>query len=127
MKQIELVTGLPDWNWTKHCKEEIFSENAQELIDMSDFIWRIGNVAVAGFVYHSYTAPPWMWFVLAEGVSISDLVDFRRLTRNIPQGTVTAVAADFPVALRFAKLYEFVETNEVREHHGRLYKIMRKV
>jgi hypothetical protein len=125
MKQIELVTALPNWHWTKHCQEEI-NITGQELIDISDFIWRIGNVAVAGFVYNSYINPPWMWFVLAEKVTISDLIDFRRLTRKIPVGTMTCVASDFAIGLRFAKLYGFVETGEQREYFGKAHTLMRK-
>lgn len=125
MNQIELITGLPDWRWKAHSKQEI-AMTGLELVELSDFVWRIGNVAVAGFVHYSYTSPPWMWFVLAEGVSIGDLIDFRRLTTIIPKGTLTSVRADFAVGLRFAKLYGFTETGEVELYHDHDYKIMRK-
>lgn len=93
---------------------------------MSDFAWRVGNVAMAGFVYSSYTSPPWMWFVLAEGVKFSDLLDFRRLSTLIPHGTLAAVASDFAVGLKFAKFYGFEEMNSEIYHLDRAYKVMRK-
>lgn len=99
----------------------------EELVDMSDFVWRIGNVAVAGFIHMSYTSPPWMWFVLAENIGISDLIDFRRLSVRIPVGTLTAVLGTFTVGFKFAKFYGFVETGEEVDYNGRAYKLMRKV
>jgi hypothetical protein len=126
MNLIELVTALPNWQWKKHSQEEIIL-TGEQLVEMSDFVWRVGNVAVVGFTYISYTSPPWLWFVLAEKVGIADLVDFRRLTRQIPKGTLTAVAADFPMGFKFAKLYGFEETGEKVEYSERAFKIMRKV
>ena len=99
----------------------------EELVALSDFVWRLGDVAIAGFNYVSYTSPPWMWFVLAEGVTISDLIDFRRLSVRIPKGTLTAVAVDFAVGIKFARVYGFQETGEEREYFGRTYRLMRKV
>jgi hypothetical protein len=125
MNQIELITGLPDWQWKPHSKKEI-SLTGQKLVEMSDFVWRIGQVAIAGFIHHTYTSPPWMWFVLAEKVTLADLIDFRRLAEQIPPGTLTAVDVDFPLALRFARLYNFVEIDEIIERHGHKYKLMRK-
>lgn len=126
MSKIELITGLPNWHWQEHCQKEI-AMTGEELIEQSDVIWGIGSAAVAGFVYSSYTSPPWMWFVLAKNVTIADLIDFRRLAVRIPQGTLTAVATDFPVAMKFAKVYGFVETEHEVMYFDRLYKIMRKV
>lgn len=125
MSPIELVTALPNLPWTQHGQEEI-TMTGEELIDISDFVWQIGNAAVAGFIYRSYTSPPWMWFVLAEGTTVADLVDLRRLSRNIPQGTMTAVAAEFKVGIRFAKLYGFELTGEKRKYFDRDYLLMRK-
>lgn len=126
MNQIKLVTGLPNWQWKEHSQKEIVM-TGEELVEDSDFVWRIGEVAVIGFIYSSYLAPPWMWFVLAEKIGIADLVDFRRLSRLIPKGTLTAIAADYSVGHRFAKLYNFVETDENLDYSGNPYKIWRKV
>jgi len=90
-------------------------------------VWRIGNAAVAGFIYTSYVSPPWMWFVLAEKISLGDLIDFRRLALQIPLGTLCAVAVDFTVGFKFAKFYGFEETGDEVDYSDRLYKVMRKV
>jgi hypothetical protein len=125
MNPIELITGLPNWKWKEHSESEILL-TGEELVEMSDFVWRLGNAAVAGFVHTSMTNPPWMWLLLADNVTISDLIDFRRLATRIPAGTLTAVSADFPVSVKFAKAYGFVETGEEQQHFGRTYKLMRK-
>ena len=127
MNQIELVTSLPNWKWKEHSQKEIIL-TGEELVETSDFVWQIGNCAVAGFVYTSYLSPPWMWFVLAENVTIGDLVDFRRLVMQaVPQGTHTAVAEDFKLAIRFAKIYGFEPTGEKIIYADRPYIIMRKI
>jgi hypothetical protein len=126
MSRIELVTGLPNWNWSAHARQEI-ALTGEDLVEQSDFVWRIGHVAVAGFIHYSFTSPPWMWFVLAEDVTIGDLIDFRRLSvRMIPKGTLTAVDANFAIGLKFAKAYGFVDANEDIDYFGRCYKVMRK-
>ncbi len=127
MKQIELITGLPDWRWKPNSEKELGLTDISSVVDESDFIWRIGNVAVAGFVYTSFVSPPWMWFVLADDVGFTDLLDFRRLASQITPGTLTVVAADFLVGLRFAKFYGFEETGDVVIHNLREYKFMRKI
>ena len=125
MNQIEMITGLPNWKWKEHSEMEI-ALTGRELVALSDFVWRIGVVAVAGFVHHSYTSPPWMWFVLADNVTIADLIDFRRLSEQIPKGTLTAVDEKFPVAMRFARLYGFDLTGESITRNEHKYKLMRK-
>ena len=126
MNPIELVSALPDWEWTDHCQREILL-TGEELVEESDFVWRVGNVATAGFIYNSLTSPPWMWFVLAKGVGIRDLVDFRRIARFIPKGTTTAVDGEFKTGMRFAKLYDFEDTGKTMFHpNGKTYKLMRK-
>lgn len=125
MNPIELITALPKWKWKPQSENEI-SITGVELVAKSDFVWRVGNVAVVGFNYTSLTSPPWMWFALADNVGIRDLVDFRRCARMIPKGTLTAVNVDFAVGLKFAKLYEFEETGTVVEDCGHSYRIMRK-
>lgn len=125
MNPIEPIRELPEWDWLPNSRYEIETTGA-DLIDASDFVYRVGKVVSVGFIYHSYTSPPWMWFAIAKNVGIADLIDFRRLTQMIPQGTLTAVAEDFPLALRFAKLYGFVDTEKEISHLDRVYKIMRK-
>ncbi len=126
MSQIELITGLPNWKWKDHSQKEI-DLTGEELVELSDAVWRVGAVAVAGFIYHSYTSPPWMWFVLADKVTIADLIDFRRIALQIPKGTLTAVEANYTVGLKFAKVYSFEDTGEEILNNGLMYKIMRKV
>jgi hypothetical protein len=127
MNKIELITGLPDWHWKPNSQREI-TMNGIDLVKETDFIWRIGNVAVAGFIHASFLSPPWMWFVLAENVTIADLIDFRRLAQlRIPKGTLTCVGADFEVGLKFAKIYGFAETGGEVIYSDRQYKIMRKI
>jgi len=126
MNQIELITGLPEWKWKPNSEKEL-ELTGQQLVNVSDFVWRVGVVAVVGFIHTSYTSPPWMWFLLAEGVRIKDLIDFRRLALQIPKGTLTAVASDFGLGLKFARVYNFVETDEEVTDAGRKYKIMRKI
>lgn len=126
MSQIELVTGLPDWRWTEHSANEI-AMTGMQLVEASDFVWKIGQVAIAGFVHRTLLGPPWMWFVLADNITIADLIDFRRLSLLIQKGTMTAVQADHAVSVKFAKVYGFEETGDEQEHFGRIYKLMRKV
>ena len=125
MSQIELIAALPNWRWKPQSAKEIYMTGTQ-LVNESDFVYRIGNVAVAGFIYTNYTSPPWMWFVISENVGIGDLVDFRKMAEHIPQGTLTGVEIGLKVPMRFAKLYGFVETDEVIEHNGIKYRVMRK-
>jgi hypothetical protein len=126
MNQIEMVTALPDWKWKENSAKEIALTGA-DLVAETDLIYQIGRVAVAGFIYSSLVAPPWMWFVLADKVKLADLIDFRKFSLQIPKGTLTAVGVDFPVALRFAEVYDFVDTGQEVENSGRFYKLMRKV
>jgi len=97
-----------------------------ELLRQSDFMWRLGDVAICGLVYSTFTSPPWMWFALAKGVTLRDLIDFRRLAELIPPGTTTGVRADLPVPIRFAEFYGFKPTGAVHEHEGHEFKIFRR-
>lgn len=127
MNKIESITNLPAWQWKPNSEREIII-SGEELVGQSDFVWRVGNVAIVGFIHTSYLTAPWMWFLLANNVTIADLVDFRRCAELIPKGTLTAVATDFALALRFAKLYNFVETDEQDIEYGdRVYRVMRKI
>jgi hypothetical protein len=125
MNQIELIAALPAWKWKPHSAKEI-ALTGEQLVMQSDFVWQVGNVAVAGFIYHSYTSPPWMWFVLNEGITVADMIDFRRLAEQIPKGTLTGVDLDFPLTMRFAKIYGFVEVDQTIERAGHIYRVMRK-
>jgi len=126
MSQIEMIAGLPSWRFTSHCEKEI-RLTGQQLVDESDTVWQIGNVAVAGFIYYSFVSPPWMWFVIRDNVTIADLIDFRRAATYIPKGTTTAVESQFTKGLRFAKIYGFEEIGEEIERNNLTYKLMRKV
>lgn len=125
MNRIEPIINLPDLKWTSHCQKEI-EMTGEELVESSDFVWRIGNVASVGFVYDSLLSPPWMWFLLAESVTLGDLIDFRRLSIGIPKGTLTSVEEGNELTLRFAKIYGFEDTGEVLDYKGTPYRIMRK-
>lgn len=119
------IDRLPDLDWSEHAAEEI-AVSGQALLDRSDFIWKVGEVAICGLIYESFTSSPWFWFALARGVGMRDLIDFRRLALMIPSGSLTAVMDGKPVAARFAEFYGFEETDKVREHAGRTYKIFRR-
>lgn len=125
MNQIEPIKELPKFNWLEHSKREI-ALTGVDLLFQTTFMWKVGNVAVVGFIYSNLLAPPWMWFALAKGITIGDLVDFRRLTKLIPSGTLTGIQADYKLGIRFAKIYEFEDTEHLREYAGIDYKLFRK-
>lgn len=125
MKKIEQIKTLPDWQWLEQSEREI-AASGTEIVDETDFVWQIGNAAVIGFMYHNMLCAPWMWFVLAKGITIGDLVDFRRLCKLIPPGTLTAVQADYERGLKFAQLYEFEDTGQTLQAHSLDYKIFRR-
>ena len=106
MTQIEPIYDLPPFDWSDLAQLEM-QENGLDLIRQTDRMWRIGNVAVCGFIWHSFYQPPWMWFALGKGVTLRELLDFRRLAGQIPEGTTTGVRVDQTEALRFAELYGF--------------------
>ena len=87
----------------------------EELLAQSDFMWRVGEVAICGLIYQTFTSPPWFWFALAKNVTFRDLIDFRRLATLIPLGTYTAIQANLPLAKRFAEFYGFKSTDQERE------------
>lgn len=125
MNQIEAIKEIPDWTWMVKSQEEMTLAGSG-IIEQTDFMWRVGNVAVAGFIYYSFLSPPAMWFALAKDVTIRDLVDFRKIAELIPQGTITLVEDKFTTGLRFAKLYGFKETGDEETHFDKTYKIMRR-
>lgn len=120
------IEKLPELDWSDHAKQEVLATNADELVARSDFAWRIGHVAIVGLIYHSLTSPPWMWFALARGVTLRDLIDFRRMQTMIPPGTLVAVNEAFEQGIRFAKFYGFVATDAVHEHNGNNYRVYRR-
>lgn len=120
------IKDLPNLEWSDFARQEIIVAG-EELVAQSDFAYQIGRVAIAGLIYTSYTAPPWFWFALAKGVTIKDLFDFRALREEIPRGTLTAVNAAWPEAIKFAKLYGFEDTGKSRVVESKTYKIFRRV
>lgn len=119
------IRGLPNLDWNEIARQEIIVTGA-DLVSRSDFAYQIGRVAIAGLIYHSYVGPPWFWFALAKGVTIRDLIDFRALREQIPQGALTAICEKWPNALRFATFYGFEDTGEERLYGDNLYKIYRR-
>lgn len=119
------IKGLPDLDWNEIAQREIIVTGA-DIIAKSDFAFQIGRVAIAGLIYHNYISPPWFWFALAKGVTIRDLIDFRALREEIPQGALTAICEEWPNAIRFAKFYGFENTGEQRRYGDKPYKIYRR-
>lgn len=125
MSQIEPIDNLPDLKWKEYFQRELV--NADEMLRASDFVWRIGDVAAVGFIYSNLLSAPWMWFLLAEDITIGDLIDFRRLSSRIPVGTLTSVMVGYDLAFRFAKFYGFEELDETHRYLDSDYRVMRKV
>jgi hypothetical protein len=119
------IESLPDLDWSDLARDEILT-TGQELIDMSAAAWQIGNFAIVGLVYRTYTSPPWMWMALAKGVTLRHLLDFRRRQELIPPGTLVGVREAHGEAIRFAKLFGFEETDGRQLHAGHVYIIMRR-
>ena len=117
MKEIK---EIPDLAWTEQARREI-ALTGQALLDQSDFAWVIGNLAICGLLYRNFLNPPWFWFALTEGITIRDLIDFRRLKELIPQGALTAVDESFGEGMRFARLYGFEDTG-LREAGYHIYR-----
>lgn len=120
------IKAVPELDWSDIAMEEILSEDANGLIAASEVACCIKNIVIAGLIYSSYLQPPWFWFALAKGVTIRDLLDFRRLKEHIPQGALTAVNVKHKDALRFAELYGFRSTGKLETHKGKTYKIFRR-
>lgn len=119
------IESLPELEWSETAKRQIEAFGAS-VVQMSEVAYRIGDVAVAGLIYSTYTSPPWFWFALAKGVTMRHLIDFRRLQDRIPRGSLTGVEEN-TIAMRFADFYGFRRTGEIREHEGTHYNIMRKI
>lgn len=105
------IKSLPNFDWNEIAKREI-ELTGEELLAQSDYAWAVGNVAVCGLIYRTFTSPAWFWFALSSGVTFRDLIDFRRLAELIPSGTLTAVREDLVLAKRFAEFYGFTATEQ---------------
>lgn len=119
------IDKLPQLEWSDLAQEEIIVTGVS-LVEQSVVAYQIGHVAVAGLWYDSYTSPPWFWFALAKNVTLRDLLDFRRLKDNIPQGARTLINSEREVAEQFAKLYGFEDTKDRLIQNGIEYKIFRR-
>lgn len=121
------IKSLPALDWNDIARAEIIL-TGEDLVAHSHVAMQIGNVAVAGLVYYAgFFNPPWFWFALARGITIKHLIDFRRMMEYIPTGSLTAVNENEPQALKFARLYGFEETGQIREHEGKVFKIFRRI
>lgn len=120
------IDYLPNLDWSEIAQREIIVTGA-DLVAKSDFAYQIGRVAIAGLIYHNYIAPPWFWFALAKGVTLRDLIDFRALREEIPQGALTAIDPAWPNAVRFAEFYGFEYTGMDKVCEGTTYKIYRRI
>ena len=107
MIPIKQITSLPSLEWSPIAQIEM-EENGFAFLDKTDVMWQVGDVAVCGFTWHTFFQPPWMWFALARGVTMRHLIDFRRIAKQIPHHTLTAVREDNEIAHRFATFYGFV-------------------
>lgn len=119
------IDSLPDLDWTDHARSEIVVVGP-EIIMQSHVALQIGNVAIAGLIYHSFTSPPEMWFALARGVTMRDLIDFRRLQEYIPRGTTVSVKVGHRIAERFAMFYGFAPTETTFDFRDNSYRIYRR-
>ncbi len=122
---MKVIKALPDLPWTPHAREEI-AMTGPALVAASQVAYAIGNVAIAGLIYTSFTSPPWFWFGLTKNATIRDLIDFRALREQIPQGAETAVRSDFEAGHRFASFYGFSRTGQVRDYSGATYDVYRR-
>lgn len=120
------IDSLPDLEWSEFATREILA-TGESLVTQSDFAYQIGQVAIAGLTYTSYTSPPWFWFALSKNVTIKDLLDFRALREKIPVGSQTAVNVAWPRAARFAEFYGFEDMNVSTVVGNETYKIFRRV
>lgn len=120
------IDKLPELQWNDIALEEMLAGETDDLVATSEVAYRVGNLAVAGLIYHTFLQPPWFWFALAKGVTIRDLLDFRRLKERIPHGALTAVNIKHHEAIRFAELYGFERTGKMEVHNDKTYLIFRR-
>lgn len=111
MIRTEPIDALPAFDWSNLAALEM-QEHGLDLIAQTDCMWKVGDVAVCGLIWESFYSPPWMWFALAKGARLRDLLDFRRLAHRIPHHTLTGIRDDRPEAIKFAELYGFRWTKQ---------------
>lgn len=122
---MKMIKELPNLNWTERAKKQL-EMTGKELVEQSQVAFTLRDKVVVGLIYQNLFAPPWLWFLLAQGASFRELVDLRNSRDMIPVGTKTAVEADDDLALRFATYYGFTNLNEVIEFQGTDYFLMEK-
>ena len=120
-----LIEKIPELDWSDTAREEL-ELTGKDLIDQSSIAYQIGNVAIAGLIHDSFTSPPWFWFALAKGVTLRELLDFRRYTELIPKGAMTGVNANCPEAIKFAKLFGFEDIGQSANIGGNVYRLFRR-
>lgn len=121
------IDKLPDLDWSDVARVQLAEQDGDALVGSSTVAYRIGEIAVAGLIYHNLLSPPWFWFALARNIRHGDLLDFRRLKNHIPIGALTGVDKDDERCVRFAKLYGFVPTQEEHRQGDKTYQIFRRV
>lgn len=119
------ISEIPDWAWVAQAEKEI-KLGGTRVLERSCMAFAVGNVAICGLIQETLSNPPWFWFALAEGVTLRDLLDFRRLAELIPVGAQTAVEVGFTEGLRFARLYGFEEVGPEVEAEGVRLKVFRR-
>lgn len=120
------ISRLPELDWCERAKAQMARTDGEALLRASQAAYRLGNAAVIGLIYQSFFSPPWLWFALAQDVTMRDLIDFRRMQHLIPRGALVAIEDGDEVAYRFAAFYGFTDTGTLSEQDGLTYTIMRK-
>jgi len=120
------IDRVPDWAWSEQAKREI-QLGGPGVLERSSVAFAVGDVAICGLIQETLSNPPWFWFALAEGATLRDLLDFRRLAELIPVGAQTAVEVGFTEGLRFARLYGFEEVGAEVVIDGVRLKLFRRV
>lgn len=126
MIQIELIDHLPDLPWSE---QALFEQDLHGMahVEQATRMYQVGQSAVLGFTHSSLTSPPWLWFMLAREVLMSDLKALKRSTFRIPTGTRTCVQSGYEVGERFAQFFGFVPTGDSFTLQGMHYNIFRRV
>lgn len=104
------INSIPNFDWNDLARRNI--ERSQGLVEESHVAYSIGNIGIAGLIYSNFLQPPWFWFALARGVTLRHLLDFRRLKERIPLGSLTAVDTASEDAVKFARVFGFVNTGQ---------------
>lgn len=129
MIQIKEINALPDWVWSEHSLWELGLAPGDELVKTSVVMYDVGGFAVGGLHYTSLTSPPWLWFLLTEGVArrpLSSIKVMKACLPILPPGTQTPIAEDFAGAVKFAKVMGFERVLDVGFLAGRPYGLYRR-